>query len=642
MTGSYILQNYNDGMDDFSSLISYAGGYLGTPVIFAGGRSGMFNSSDYDVATFDQYDDKFRYGNGNLVYNIDSGEWTFDNVVDFHNTNSGEDLLINDYGLESGLTSTNGHIALGNEGIDQSLDFVSFGGYVPTSISPTDSYFAANGGNVGIGTATPNTTLDVAGTISGSALTVSGLRSCDTIDTDNTGVTACGTDDTSDIRLKKNIENMSGGALDFLTNIRTVSYEWNDDMLRLHPNASDDGRMIGFIAQDFADQYPELVSHDADGYLGIKYTHVAPLLVEGLKELNSKVDSLSGSLRPLPGNTDTVSALQKSMLSFSQRLGTLEEKVDGMGGSTLPQATAMPDHLTASTLELEKTLMVGGDARVTGDLYLDGSLITSDLSLTGLLNVDGSVSTTFLQAKDGAIQGTLNIGDTLTIGGASLRFSSGAIALDDLLVEKSLFVMGDVTITGMTHLNDVFVSGNEFVGGQFTMSGQQSGEVEIPEGATGSSIEFGSIWSEAPLVSVTPDAPVLFAVTGRTSVGFVIKLAAPATETIHFTWLAIGSEGVSTQHTEAHDNDDTVSTQSSSVSPQASSADSGSSVTIESSSMDSSSSLEVESSSDISSVSSSLDSSSSASSESSFSDAMSSVETSSDSLQEISSSSDGL
>lgn len=40
-----------------------------------------------------------------------------------------------------------------------------------------------------------STSLDVAGTMSGYALTVSGLRNCDTIDTDANGVLSCGTDD---------------------------------------------------------------------------------------------------------------------------------------------------------------------------------------------------------------------------------------------------------------------------------------------------------------------------------------------------------------------------------------------------------------------------------------------------------------
>lgn len=40
-----------------------------------------------------------------------------------------------------------------------------------------------------------STSLDVAGTMSGYALTVSGLRNCDSIDTDANGVLSCGTDD---------------------------------------------------------------------------------------------------------------------------------------------------------------------------------------------------------------------------------------------------------------------------------------------------------------------------------------------------------------------------------------------------------------------------------------------------------------
>ena len=47
---------------------------------------------------------------------------------------------------------------------------------------------------VGVGTASPKVTLDVIGTMSGTALTLSGLRSCDTIDSDANGNLICGTD----------------------------------------------------------------------------------------------------------------------------------------------------------------------------------------------------------------------------------------------------------------------------------------------------------------------------------------------------------------------------------------------------------------------------------------------------------------
>jgi hypothetical protein len=84
-------------------------------------------------------------------------------------------------------------------------------------------------GNVGIGkSGTPNTKLEVVGTMSGSALTVSSLRGCDTIDTDSNGVLACGIDSGAggglsipegDLRyLKRQGGSMTGGLIITLGN----------------------------------------------------------------------------------------------------------------------------------------------------------------------------------------------------------------------------------------------------------------------------------------------------------------------------------------------------------------------------------------------------------------------------------------
>ncbi len=71
---------------------------------------------------------------------------------------------------------------------DSSLDFVTF------ENGASNARLVISGSLVGIGSLAPKTKLEVAGTISGSNLTISNLRNCDTIDTDANGVLTCGTD----------------------------------------------------------------------------------------------------------------------------------------------------------------------------------------------------------------------------------------------------------------------------------------------------------------------------------------------------------------------------------------------------------------------------------------------------------------
>lgn len=102
----------------------------------------------------------------------------------------------------------------------------------------------------------------------------------------------------SDERLKTNLEPITD-VLDKLDNYRTVTFDWIDKEKR------GDGRQIGVLAQDFANDYPELVSADPDtGYLSFDYQRLSAVLLEGLKELNAKVRGFAESFQSKEITTD--------------------------------------------------------------------------------------------------------------------------------------------------------------------------------------------------------------------------------------------------------------------------------------------------------------------------------------------------
>jgi hypothetical protein len=51
----------------------------------------------------------------------------------------------------------------------------------------------------------------------------------------------------------------------------------------------------GFIAQKLKEIYPELVDQDKEGYLNIDYIGLIPLLVEAIKELQNKVETIENN-----------------------------------------------------------------------------------------------------------------------------------------------------------------------------------------------------------------------------------------------------------------------------------------------------------------------------------------------------------
>ena len=92
----------------------------------------------------------------------------------------------------------------------------------------------------------------------------------------------------SDIRLKNNIETITD-ALNKITQVRGVTYTRTDmeDTLTRH---------TGVIAQELESVLPEAVMTGSDGIKSVAYGNVIGLLIESIKELNAKVDSLQEQL----------------------------------------------------------------------------------------------------------------------------------------------------------------------------------------------------------------------------------------------------------------------------------------------------------------------------------------------------------
>ena len=88
---------------------------------------------------------------------------------------------------------------------------------------------------------------------------------------------------TSDRNLKENIKIIEN-ALDVVNGIDGVRYNWKDSRL---PSA-------GLIAQQVGIFMPELVIIDNKGNQSLNYNGIIGVLVEAIKELNSKVDKLEG------------------------------------------------------------------------------------------------------------------------------------------------------------------------------------------------------------------------------------------------------------------------------------------------------------------------------------------------------------
>ena len=80
----------------------------------------------------------------------------------------------------------------------------------------------------------------------------------------------------SDERLKSGVRPLTG-ALSTLCQLEGVRYTMGGQ------------QEIGFLAQQVAGVVPEAVRPTGDGYLGVDYSRIVPLLVEGIKELAKRL-----------------------------------------------------------------------------------------------------------------------------------------------------------------------------------------------------------------------------------------------------------------------------------------------------------------------------------------------------------------
>jgi hypothetical protein len=190
------------------------------------------------------------------------------------------------------------------------------GGYVSSIQSiaggnPTNLLLNADGGNVLVG-ATSNASnqrlhVESAGTYGQIGLRNSGAtagkywnvgaQSNNTFLIYNNGVAGVYLTDgatswtgSSDENLKENIVELTG-VLDKVKDFRCVEYNLISD--------ETNSKKIGFIAQDWQEDYSQVVSQDENGNLGMQYTETIPVLLKAIQEQQALIESLTARITAL-------------------------------------------------------------------------------------------------------------------------------------------------------------------------------------------------------------------------------------------------------------------------------------------------------------------------------------------------------
>lgn len=186
-------------------------------------------------------------------------------------------------------------ITISNDGTGPGLVVIQMGAQ-PIADFYDDSNIAlriADGGLVGIGTSSPQYPLHVNGNIFA------------------TGDIGC----ISDIRAKSNLEVIRT-PLQKVSQINGYTYDFIDTKYtRVERSTKVTSRFTGIIAQELEKVLPEAVHKDQNGFLSIAYGNVAGLLVEAIKEIDSKYCDKIAALEK------EVIELKKTVASFASYIG---------------------------------------------------------------------------------------------------------------------------------------------------------------------------------------------------------------------------------------------------------------------------------------------------------------------------------
>jgi hypothetical protein len=94
---------------------------------------------------------------------------------------------------------------------------------------------------------------------------------------------------TSDIRLKENITEISTAKMDDLFTLNPVIFTYKNDQFKK--------KHYGVLAQDVEKVFPELVENNMSGYKTVNYQELVPLMLAKMKNMQEQIDELKEKIK---------------------------------------------------------------------------------------------------------------------------------------------------------------------------------------------------------------------------------------------------------------------------------------------------------------------------------------------------------
>jgi len=192
----------------------------------------------------------------NRMLSLENGD------LQIHETSSSDPLIQLSVGNTQASPTQSFSLRIDNSDSDKFQLVNGTSGVIPLTVDTS--------GNVGIGTTSPTSKLEVDG-----AITATG------------DITAFST---SDKNLKQNIVNIDN-SLDKVSKLNGVYYNWTKEALEKNTHLKDE-KEVGVIAQEVEAVLPELVATREDGTKAVRYERLCAVLIESIKELKKEIEEL--------------------------------------------------------------------------------------------------------------------------------------------------------------------------------------------------------------------------------------------------------------------------------------------------------------------------------------------------------------
>ena len=100
----------------------------------------------------------------------------------------------------------------------------------------------------------------------------------------------------SDVAFKNEVAEInSADALSKLAQLQAYTFQYKTNEFPEH--SFPPGEQIGFMAQEVAAQFPQLIKKDQNGNMFVNYLQLIPVMAETIKDLNARLESLEKSIK---------------------------------------------------------------------------------------------------------------------------------------------------------------------------------------------------------------------------------------------------------------------------------------------------------------------------------------------------------